>query len=385
MLPPSLRLSPQKWRSIPSPAFVLSEEVTRHNLEALARVKASTGCAILLALKGFACFHLFPLVRQYLDGCAASSVNEARLGREMGGEVHAFAPAYSEDDIKELSGLCDHLIFNSHAQLRRFGPMVREVAPKTRLGIRINPEHSETEIAMYDPCAPGSRLGVRQKHLDRTALQGVTGLHFHTLCEKDAPHLARTLAAVEQKFGDLLPRMEWCNMGGGHLITRDDYDTELLIQEINRIQQRYNLRVILEPGAAVAWETGVLLTTVLDLVPGEPPTAILDCSIAAHMPDVLEMPYRPRVKGAGLPGEKQHTFRLGGVSCLAGDVAGDYSFDQPLMVGARVVFHDMAHYTMVKTTMFNGVRHPAIVILRENGSMDVVRRFRYEDYRSRMG
>lgn len=386
---------------IQTPAFIVDEDLIRKNLEVLSSVKARTGCKILLALKGFALWPMFPLIRETLDGVCASSPWEARLGREeFSKEVHAFAAAYSEADFQELLTLCDEIDFNSFAQFKTFrGEMNKDV----KFGLRINPECStqEPEHAIYDPCAPKSRLGITQKQFEAERdlrarssvlgepappefLQGISGLHFHTLCEQNADALETTLNAVEEKFGEFLPQMEWVNFGGGHHITRDDYDIDRLCRLVNAFKEKYKVQVILEPGEAVALNAGVLVTSVLDIVENDGPIAILDTSCTCHMPDVLEMPYCPEIEGAGLPNEKNHTFRLAGLSCLAGDVIGDYSFDRPLKPGDRLVFKDMAHYTMVKTTFFNGIQHPAIAIQR-GGEIKVIREFNYQDYKQRLG
>ncbi len=373
-------------RAAPSPSFVVSEALLEKNLAVLARVKRETGCRVLLALKGFAMFRVFPLLREALDGVCASGPHEARLGREeFGKAVHTYAPAYSEEDIEALLATSDHLVFNSIAQWRRFRARVAAAPRPIRCGLRINPECSTAATPLYDPCAPGSRLGVTRAELEGAELDGISGLHFHTLCEQNADALETTLAAVEARFGDLIPRMAWMNFGGGHHITRADYEIDRLIGLVRGFRERFDgIEVILEPGEAVALDAGVLVATVLDVVKTAPPVAILDVSATAHMPDVLEMPYRPRVVQAGEPGDSPYVFRLGGLSCLAGDVIGDYAFPRPLGVGDRVVFEDMAHYTMVKTTTFNGVRLPSIALLRRDGELEIVRRFGYADYRDRI-
>jgi carboxynorspermidine decarboxylase len=381
---------------IKTPAFVVDEDLIRKNCGILSAVKERTGCKILLALKGFAMWPLFPLIREFLDGTCASSPWEARLGREeFGGEVHAYAAAYSEADFKELLSLCDEIDFNSFAQLERFrtagvSPAVLSgrrdaCGTKIKFGLRINPECSTQggEHTIYDPCAPRSRLGIRRKDFEGQSLDGISGLHFHTLCEQNADDLATTLKAVEENFGDLLPQMEWVNFGGGHHITRTDYDVDLLCKLINDFKAKYNVQVILEPGEAVALNAGVLVTTVLDIIDNDGPIAILDASCTCHMPDVLEMPYRPEIEGAGLPNEKAHTYKLAGLSCLAGDVIGDYSFEEPLKVGDQLLFQDMAHYSMVKTTFFNGIQHPSIGIKRV-GKIEIIREFKYTDYKNRL-
>ena len=381
--------------SLPCPAFIVDQARVRHNLELLASVKKRTGCRILLALEGFSMWHLAPLISEYLDGTCASSPWEARLGHEeFGGEVHAFAAAYSKDDLHALLRSCQHINFNSFGQWQRFRPLVEG---RVSCGLRINPQCSTQEgHAIYDPCAPHSRLGIIRRHFDGQDLAGISGLHFHTLCEQDAGDLATTVKAVEEQFGEFLPGLAWLNFGGGHHITRPGYDIDLLCSLITRIQRQYNLQVYLEPGEAVALNTGVLTAEVLDIIDNGMDIAILNISCTAHMPDVLEMPYRPRVwrartdlfddqaEGAS-PGTHPHTYRLAGLSCLAGDVIGDYSFTSPLKSGDRLVFADMAHYTMVKTTMFNGVHHPTLMVIdSETGNTETVRVFDYDDFKQRL-
>jgi len=387
----------------PTPAFVVDEAALERNLAILAEVKRRTGCRILLALKAFSMFSVFPRMRRVLDGCCASSVHEARLGREtFGGEVHAFAAAFSEADMREIAALADHVTLNSFAQLRLFQHIAAESGRTVACGLRINPEHSEGTAEIYDPCAPRSRLGVRRAAFAGETLHGVTGLHAHTLCEQDAAPFARTLAAIEQRFGDLLPRLAWINFGGGHHITRPGYDLDLLCATLAAFRARHpNIETIyLEPGEACALNAGTLAATVLDVVENGLPIAILDASCACHMPDVMEMPYRPRVfrdaawsgqaepgpaadRGCD-PGVKAHTVRLAGATCLAGDIIGDWSFDTPLRPGDRVIFEDMAHYTMVKTNTFNGIRLPAILLRGPDGALRTVRAFGYQDFKSRL-
>jgi carboxynorspermidine decarboxylase len=372
------------FQTVPTPCFVVDEVLLQRNLNTLASVKERTGCKILLALKGFAMWSTFPMLGKVLDGICASSPWEARLGREeFDREVHAFAAAYSDADIRELLILCDEIDFNSFAQWKKFKPLFQTLEKKVKVGLRINPECSTGRTPMYDPCAPKSRLGITRDQFDSESLDGISGLHFHTLCEQNADALEITLKAVEEKFGEFLPQMEWVNFGGGHHITRADYDLDLLCKLITEFKAKYDVQVILEPGEAVALNTGVLIATVLDVVENDGPIAILDCSCTCHMPDVLEMPYRPNITGAGEADEKAHTYRLAGLSCLAGDVIGDYSFNQPLKPGDRLVFEDMAHYTMVKTTMFNGIKHPSIAI-RRGDDIEIVREFHYEDYKNRL-
>ena len=381
------RFDPER---VTTPAFVVDEGLLGDNLAILARVKARTGCRILLALKCFALFRVFPLLREILDGVCASSPHEARLGREeFGREVHSFAAAYSAADIEQLAQTSDHLVFNSFGQLERFRSLAEQTAQAAgrtlEFGLRINPEHSEGATPIYDPCAPGSRLGIRRKDFQPDKLAGITGLHWHNLCEQDADCLERTVAAVEASFSDVLPQMAYVNFGGGHHITREGYDLDLLVAIVNRFQASWGTQVYLEPGEAVALNCGYLVTTVLDVVQADMPVAIIDGSVPAHMPDVLEMPYRPHIIGSGLPGEKTFTCRIGGLSCLAGDVAGEYSFDTPLVAGDRLVFTDMAIYTMVKSNTFNGVQLPAIVLYQpDTDELTLVRQFGYADFKSRL-
>lgn len=371
---------------VPSPSFVVDEARLRHNLAIFREVKKRTGCKILLALKGFSMFSTFPLLRTVLDGTCASSPHEARLGHEeFGGEVHVFAAAYSEPDIETLLPIAGHFSFNSLSQWNRYKTRIQSSGRKIDCGLRINPRHSEVEVAIYDPCAKFSRLGIPADQLEHADLSGISGLHFHNLCEKNADALERTLVAVEQKFGRWISRMKWMNFGGGHHITRSDYDVDKLCSLITRFKKQYPVEVYLEPGEAVALNTGYLVATVLDIIHNDMDIAILDTSATCHMPDTLEMPYRPMIVGSGQPGELAHTYRLGGLSCLAGDVINDYSFSRPLQIGDRLVFTDMGHYSMVKTTTFNGIKLPSIVYYRRNPDRaDVVREFGYADFKSRL-
>ncbi len=377
-------------RQVATPSFVVDLGLIRRNLDVLAGVKERTGCKILLALKGFAMWSVFPVLREVLDGVCASSPHEARLGREeFQREVHAFAAGYSQADIFDLCTTVDHVVFNSFGQLKKFRGLIADEARRLgrdiELGVRINPEHSEGATPIYDPCSPGSRLGVRRKDFREDLLDGVTGLHWHNLCEQDADCLERTIVAAEKGFGEFFSRMRYVNFGGGHHITRPDYDVDLLCRLIADFQNRHGVQVYLEPGEAVALNTGYLVSTVLDVTQADMPIVIMDASVPAHMPDVLEMPYRPHIVGSGLPGEKVWACRLAGLSCLAGDVAGEYAFDAPLEPGDRVVFTDMAHYSMVKTNTFNGIQLPSIAVFEpEDGSMRVVRKFGYEDFKSRL-
>lgn len=367
-----------------TPYFLVDETRLTHNLEILRDVQERAGCKILLAQKAFSMFAVYPLLRQYLAGSTASGLYEARLGHEeFGGETHVFSPAYREDEWDELLQYADDIVFNSPAQVRRFAPRAR--AAGKSCGLRLNPEHSTQEgHAIYDPCSPGSRLGTTLAQFDESILPLLDGLHFHTLCEQNSDALEETVAAVEKKFGRWLSQMKWLNLGGGHHITRGDYDVERLIRVVRHLRETYHVEVYLEPGEAVVLNAGFLVTSVLETLQNGMDIAILDTSAACHMPDVLEMPYRPPLRDAGQPGEKAHTFRLGGPTCLAGDVIGDYSFDAPLREGDRLVFEDMALYTMVKTNTFNGMALPSIVWRDKNGNCFLVRRFGYEDFKERL-
>ncbi|MGQ8364867.1 carboxynorspermidine decarboxylase [Glaciecola sp. 1036] len=370
--------------AIPSPCYVLEEAKLEANLQLLQRVQQATGVDIILALKGFSMWSCFPMVKQYLKGATSSGVWEAKLAREeIGGDVHVFSPAYKDSDMDTLVGLVNHISFNSLAQWFKFKHQV--LTNGVSAGLRINPENQEAETPLYDPCAPGSRLGILAKDIHGQDLSGIEGFHCHNLCECDSYAAERTLNAIDEKFGEYLPHLKWLNLGGGHLMTRKGYDIEHMISVLTRFKAKYpNLQIILEPGSAVAWQTGPLICEVVDIVHNERDIAILDISATAHMPDVLEMPYRPSILGAGKPGEKAHTYKFGGNSCLAGDAIEEYSFDKPLNPGDRIVFEDMMHYTMVKTTFFNGVQHPAIGILRKSGEFDLVREFSYEDFKHRL-
>ena len=373
---------------LPTPCYVIDEKKLKENLQILKEVREEAGCKILLAQKAFSCFYEYPLIGQYLDGTTASGLYEARLGKEeMGKENHVFAPAYKDADIKELGEICDHIIFNSFAQLRRH----KDVVSGKSLGLRINPECStQGDHAIYDPCAPGSRLGVtkevfvRETEEEPELFDALDGLHFHTLCEQNADDLAKTLEAVEEKFGPWLSKIKWLNMGGGHHITRDDYDRKLLIKCIKHIRDTYGVEVYLEPGEAIALNAGYLVTEVMDIVENGLSVLILDASAACHMPDVLEMPYRPPLKDSGNAGEKAFTYRLSSCTCLAGDVIGDYSFDKQIHVGDKLYFQDMAIYSMVKNNTFNGIPLPGIAVMKEDGDCEIIRTFGYEDFKGRL-
>lgn len=380
---------------VPSPCFVIDKAAVEDNLKVLNRVQQESGAKVLAALKAFSCWHLAPLFRKYLSGSCASGLHEARLGREeFGGEVHCYSAAYKEADLVEILKIADHVLFNSFSQWSRFKILAltaQKVRPELQFGIRINPEHSEGDVALYDPCAPCSRMGVTIAQFEQALsndpdiLDGISGLHFHTLCQQDLPPLQRTLVAVEENFGKYFAQMKWINFGGGHHISREDYQVDELISTVKSFMQHHQLQVYLEPGEAVALRSGVLVAEVLDVTWNTMEQAILDTSATCHMPDVLEMPYRADILGAGLPDEFSHTYRLGGMTCLAGDVIGDYSFTQPLRVGQRLIFDDMAHYTMVKTTTFNGINLPSIAIWdSRDDSLDIVREFKYDDFKQRL-
>ena len=376
--------------SVETPAYVVDRGLLKKNLKKLAQVQRDSGAKILLALKGFSMFSTFDLVREYLHGCCTSGLHEALLGHEeFRKELHVYAPAFKQAEMEQIIPIAHHISFNSPTQWQKWKPMLDAAraaglhAPSP--GIRVNPEHSEVECSLYDPCSPSCRLGTRSETLDKEDLTGLEGLHFHALCEQDSDVLERTLAAVEKRFPKLLAQVKWVNMGGGHHITRNDYDVERLVRVIRSFKERYGTDVYLEPGEAIALNTGYLIASVLDIVPTDIPTAILDTSATAHMPDTLEMPYRPHIIGTDLPGVLSHTYRLGGMTCLAGDVINEYSFPAPLEIGQKLVFTDMAHYTMVKTSTFNGVPHPDIDLYDpETGVLRVVRRFGYEDFKRKL-
>lgn len=369
---------------IPSPCYLLEEEKLISNLEIIKRVQEESGARVILALKGFSMWSTFDLVKQYLPGCTASSLYELKLADEkFGRENHIYSAAYREDEFAEICQLAGHIVFNSVNQWNRFSRQAMDAG--VSCGIRVNPGIAEVETDLYNPCFSGSRLGVRPEHLQGASLSGIEGMHLHALCENLADSSVTLIDAFEEKFADYIPWLKWVNFGGGHLMTHADYDVDKLIERIIRFKAKWNKQVYLEPGGAIAWRTGPLITSVLDIVPTDGlDVAILDISATAHMPDVLEMPYRPTITAAAAANAKPHTYRLGGTSCLAGDVIGDYAFDEPLEIGSRLIFEDMIHYTMVKTTMFNGVRHPDIGIWRSDNRFELVRRFNYEDFRDRL-
>jgi carboxynorspermidine decarboxylase len=377
------------WFRVPTPCFVVDTRLLEHNARLIGALRERVpGLTVLLALKGFALWRLFPLLRPYCDGCCASGPIEARLAKEeMGKAVHSYAPAYSEADLDECLAVSDHLVFNTPGQIRRHIDRIHAHPRHVEIGLRINPEYAEVEVDLYNPCAPYSRLGSTRATVDAdpSVMDLIDGLHVHVMCEQGADTLGRVIEALESGFGDLLERVRWLNLGGGHWITKPDYDRDALVALLNALRTRHpNLeQIILEPGEAWAVDTGVLVTSVQDLVENGMALAILDTSATAHMPDVLEMPYRPTIHGAGEPGEHPYSYRLGGLTCLAGDVIGDWSFPRPLVVGDRLVFADMSHYTMVKTTMFNGVKHPSIATW-DGHDLHILRTFGYEDYRDRL-
>lgn len=375
------------FNEIQSPAFVLDEKLLRQNLSLIQSVKKAAGVEIILAFKAFALWKAFPIVREYVGGSTASSVFEAQLGfEEMGNRTHTYTPAYSEDNIQDFLKFSSHLTFNSLSQYERFKSTVKSYTEyPISCGLRINPEYSSVETDLYNPCAPGSRMGITSDILTELP-DGIEGLHFHTLCESNSFELEKTLDVVRKRFGHLLPKLKWLNMGGGHLMTRKGYNTDHLIQVLNAFKAEFpNLHLILEPGSAFVWETGWLVSSVVDIVENRGiKTAVLDVSFACHMPDCLEMPYKPRIVGATDAIADKPTYRMGGNSCLSGDYMGNWSFEEELMVGDRIVFEDMIHYTMVKTTMFNGIAHPALVFHDVEGNNLIWRSFDYGDYKSRM-
>lgn len=374
------------YSKIPSPSYVLDEARLRNNLELIKRVKESAGVEIILAFKAFALWKVFPIIREYISFSTASSYSEARLAvEEFGNPAHTYSPAYSEEEFPEIIKCSSYITFNSLSQFERFYPQVKKFEEqKISCGLRINPEFSDVETDLYNPCAPGSRLGVVAELLGDKLPEGIEGLHFHTLCESTSFDLERTLVKVEERFGRYFSQIKWINFGGGHLITREDYDVEHLISLLKQFRLRYPwLEVIMEPGSAFAWRTGELVSTVVDIVENKGiRTAILNVSFACHMPDCLEMPYKPDIIGAVENGK--YSYRMGGNSCLSGDFYGDWTFDKPLQVGDKIIFKDMIHYTTVKTTMFNGVSHPSLVLWTQNDEMKLLRKFGYEDYRDRM-
>jgi len=374
------------YDNLPSPAYVCDLTRLENNLRLLARVKKESGAKIILALKGFAMWSTFDLVSQYLDGATASGLHEALLAHEeMGGEVHTYSPAFKEEEIEQIASISDHLVFNSPSQLKRFSAMAKKSNPSLSISLRVNPEYSSSPVDLYNPCGLYSRLGTTLANFDESILDELDGLNFHALCEQNVDALEGVLEAFEAKFGRYIDRMKYINFGGGHHITRKDYDVEKLIEVIRAFRARHNnIEVYLEPGEAVGWQTGELVATVLDTFRNGMDLAILDTSAEAHMPDTLAMPYRAEVRGAGEAGEKAYTYRLGGNTCLAGDIMGDYSFDKPLKAGDRIIFEDQIHYTFVKNTTFNGIKLPSLVLVTQEGKVKVVKEFGYADYKMRL-
>ena len=377
-------------RAIETPFYLCEERLLKRNLEILDDVQKRSGAKIILALKGFAMWSTFPLVAKYLKGCTASGLYEARLAREKfaslseSAEVHTYSPAFKECEIEEIAKLSEHIVFNSINQINRFLPKVKEHNPNIHISLRINPEVSASPKDIYNPCGVYSRLGTTLKNLDESVIASLDGLNFHALCEQNVEALEEVLLVFEKNFSKYFKNLKYINFGGGHHITKEGYEVERLIALIKKFRLHYNVDVYLELGEAVGWECGYLETTVLDIFENGMPIAILDTSAEAHMPDTLAMPYRAEVRGAGEAGAKKYTYRLGGNTCLAGDVMGDYSFDKPLVVGDRVIFEDQIHYTFVKNTTFNGIKLPSLVMERLDGNLEVVREFGYEEYRDRL-
>ena len=372
-----------KYDSLPSPAYVCELELLENNLKLLKKVQDEAGVKILLALKGFALWSTFDICKKYLKGCCASGLNEAILAHEkFGGEVHTYSPAFKESEFDDILKISHHIVFNSFNQWQKYR---NKTLGKTSAGLRVNPEYSSVEVDIYNPCGPFSRLGITKKEFKPELLEGIDGLHFHALCEQNVDALEGVLKAFEEKFGEFLPKMKWVNFGGGHHITRIDYDVNGLIALLKNFKTKYpHLEIYLEPGEAVGWQTGPLVATVLDIIENGVKIAILDTSAEAHMPDTLAMPYRAHIRDSGLPNEKKFTYRLGGNTCLAGDTIGDYSFDEELKVGQKIIFEDMIHYTIVKNTTFNGINLPSIVLEHPNGSFEIVKNFGYTDYMQRL-
>jgi carboxynorspermidine decarboxylase len=371
--------------NLPTPSYIVDERLLIKNLEKLKSIIDRTDCKILLAQKGFSMFYFYPLIKKYLNGTTASSLYEARLGfEEMGNEIHIFNPSYREDEIDEILNMVDHIVFNSFSQWRKYKDLVKSHKRKISCGLRVNPEYSSVETEIYNPTGKYSRFGVTKINFEEDAIDGLDGLHFHALCEQNSDALEATLVAFEEKFGKYLYDMKWVNFGGGHHITRDDYDVEKLVKCIDYIKNKYNVEVYLEPGEAIALNTGFLVTEVLDTIYNEMNILLVDTSAACHMPDVIEMPYRPFIINSGLPNEKAYTYKLGGPTCLAGDIIGDYSFDQPIKIGDKLIFTDMAHYSMVKNNTFNGINLPSIAVYTEKDGVEVIKRFQYEDFKNRL-
>lgn len=381
----------ESFNTVATPIYIIEERLLRRNLRLIADVARRADIEIILAFKAFALWKTFPIFREYIRATTASSLNEARLAyEEFGAPAHTYSPAYTEGEIEHIARCSSHITFNSLGQYGRFADKAKAANPSVSFGLRVNPEYSEVGTLLYNPCAPGTRFGVTADKLPDVLPREIEGFHCHCHCESGADVFKRTLEHIEEKFGRWMPELKWMNFGGGHLMTRSDYDVELLVSMMRDLHRRYpNLRIILEPGSAFAWQTGPLVAQVVDVVEDRGiKTAVLDVSFTCHMPDCLEMPYHPEVRGAELrPMEEataENTYRLGGNSCLSGDYMGAWRFAEPLSVGDRVVFEDMIHYTTVKTNMFNGIGHPSIGMLREDGKVEILRRFGYEDYKNRM-
>jgi len=371
------------FEKLPSPSFVCEQDLLEKNLKLLKKVQDEADVTILLALKGFAMHSTFDLCKKYLKGCCASGLHEAILAREeFGGEVHTYSPAFKDEEFEQIVELSNHIVFNSFNQLNQFRAKAKD---KVSIGLRINPEYSSVEVDLYNPCAVNSRLGITKANFEENNLDDVEGLHFHALCEQNVDALEGALNAFEKNFSQYFSQLKWVNFGGGHHITRSDYDVEGLIKLLKEFKTRYpHLKVFLEPGEAVGWQTGYLVATVLDVVKNGMDLVILDTSAEAHMPDTLAMPYRADIRNSGLANEKEFTYRLGGNTCLAGDIIGDYSFDKPLKIGDKIIFEDMIHYTMVKTTTFNGIKLPSIVLKLSDSCYQIVNTFGYNEYKSRL-
>jgi carboxynorspermidine decarboxylase len=374
------------FNSLKTPIYICEEQLLENNLKILDYVQKKSGAKIILALKGFAMWSTFNLVGKYLHGCCASGLHEALLAREkMNKEVHTYSPAFKDEDIQEIAKVSDHIVFNSLTQFHKYALHVRSINPDISISLRVNPEYSSSPVELYNPCGIYSRLGTTKANFDESIIKELDGLNFHALCEQNADALEAVLEAFEEKFGKYIDGMKYINFGGGHHITKRDYDVEKLIEIIKSFKKRHNdIEVYLEPGEAVAWESGYLVSSVLDIVDNGMKIAILDTSAEAHMPDTLAMPYRAEVRDAALASEKAYTYRLGGNTCLAGDIMGDYSFDKPLEIGDKIIFEDQIHYSFVKSTTFNGIKLPSLAILKKDGSLHVSREFGYEDYKNRL-
>ena len=376
----------EQYSDIQTPCYVCDESLLQQNLDILNHIQQQSGAKILLALKGYAMWSTFDQIKQHLSGCSASGLYEARLAKEtFAKEVHTYSPAFNDVDIEEIARISDHLVFNSPGQFHRYFKIVREINPAIKLLLRINPECASSPVDLYNPCAANSRLGTTLKNFDNSLLAHLDGLHFHALCEQNVDALESVLAAFEDKFSHYFNQLKTINFGGGHHITREDYDVERLIQAILNFKQRYpHIEIYLEPGEAIGWQTGVLVTSVLDIIHNGMDIAILDSSAEAHMPDTLAMPYRAEVTGAGEAGEKPYTYRLGGNTCLAGDIMGDYSFDQALKIGDKIIFEDQIHYTFVKNTTFNGIKLPSLAVITQKGHLKIIKKFGYDNYKNRL-